>query len=212
MKSKSLQTLYAYWNELRAGRIAPRRLEIEPSRIVTILAETFMLERADSKTFIFRLAGSRLCDLFGAELRGSDFLEGWTKEDRACIERVLAGVCAQGGAGVLTVEAGAEPRRRLELEVLLLPLLHSDDTVCRIIGAMSTTAQPHWLETQRLTCRRLIQHELIWPDGRPHDVIARGGHPAPFQPAQSDGRVVRSEHRQFRVFEGGRSDPKNQKS
>jgi len=33
----SLQTLYSYWNEVRRGRIAPQRLEIEPSRIAAIL-------------------------------------------------------------------------------------------------------------------------------------------------------------------------------
>ena len=48
MKQRTIQTLYAYWNELRAGRIAPRRLEIEPSRISSILPETFMLERTDA--------------------------------------------------------------------------------------------------------------------------------------------------------------------
>jgi len=30
MKQKTVQTLYAYWNEIRAGRLAPKRLEIEP--------------------------------------------------------------------------------------------------------------------------------------------------------------------------------------
>ena len=44
----SLQTLYSYWNEVRAGRLAPQRLEIEPSRIAGVLAETFMLERVDA--------------------------------------------------------------------------------------------------------------------------------------------------------------------
>jgi hypothetical protein len=211
MKPRSLQTLYTYWNELRAGRIAPRRLEIEPARITAILAETFMLERADAKSFPYRLAGSRLCDLFGMELRGSDFLDEWSQEDRIAVADLLASVCMQGGVAVLTIEAGAEARQRLELEVLLLPLLHSDNTVGRVIGAMSTTWQPHWLTTQRLSHRRLVKHELIWPDGRPHAFIARSGHQAPFHHAHRDMRVVTSEHRQFRVFDGGRTDPKNHK-
>jgi hypothetical protein len=211
MTQRSLQTLYAYWNELRAGRIAPRRLEIEPSRIAAILAETFMLERTDAKSFPYRLAGSRLCDLFGMELRGSDFLDGWNEEDRTTLEHLLASVCLQGGAAVLTLEAGAEARQRLELEVLLLPLMHSDNTVGRVIGAMSATSQPHWLTTQRLTRRRLCKHELIWPDGRPHVFIARSGHQAPFHNTQRETRIVQSEHRRFRVLDGGRSDPKNQK-
>ena len=37
MKQTTIQTLYAYWDGVRAGRIAPRRLEIEPARIAAIL-------------------------------------------------------------------------------------------------------------------------------------------------------------------------------
>jgi hypothetical protein len=68
MKQRTVQTLYGYWNALRAGRIAPRRLEIEPSRIGSILSETFMLERTDPATCRYRLAGTRLCEIFGFEL------------------------------------------------------------------------------------------------------------------------------------------------
>ena len=50
MKQRTLETLYGYWNEVRAGRLA-QRLEIEPSRIAAILAETFMLERIDARTY-----------------------------------------------------------------------------------------------------------------------------------------------------------------
>ena len=93
MKQRSLQILYKYWNGVRAGRIAPRRLEIEPARIAGILAETFMLERITAAEFQFRLAGSRLCELFGSELRGTDFLDGWNAADRDLLERQLAAVC-----------------------------------------------------------------------------------------------------------------------
>ena len=87
MKQRTLQTLYGYWNEARAGRLAPLRLEIEPSRIAGILAETFMLERMDAATYQYRLAGTRLCELFGSELRGMNFLDNWSEADRAVLER-----------------------------------------------------------------------------------------------------------------------------
>src|SRR6185295_12220787 len=83
LMQRSIQTLFNYWDQLRAGRIAPNRLEIEPSRIADILAETFMLERIDARTYQFRLAGTRLCELFGSELRGKNFLEGWSEQDRS---------------------------------------------------------------------------------------------------------------------------------
>jgi hypothetical protein len=211
MKQRTLFTLYSYWNEVRAGRLAPRRLEIEPSRIAGILAETFMLERVDQATYPYRLAGTRLCELMGRELRGTNFTAGWRQEDRATIERLLASVCDQGAAVTLTADAGKDARHPLEVETILLPLLHSGSTVGRIIGATSTTSTPHWLQGDvALTCR-LVRHELAWPDGRPHAVIERSGKPAPFLQAPAKSRIADAMRRQFRVLDGGRSGTKSGK-
>lgn len=203
MKQKTLQTLYRYWNEVRAGRLAPQRLEIEPSSIAGILSETFMLERVDAATFNYRLAGTRLCELFGAELRGSNFLEGWNARDRILLDRLLAAVCSQGAAAHLTFEAGADVRSRAEIDAILLPLLHGGNTIGRVIGAMSPTSQPDWLERTTLHGRRLLRQEVIWPDGRPYSLIAKSRNQTPLAPAMSGLRIVKSDRRQFRVLDGG---------
>jgi len=205
MKQRTVQTLYAYWNELRAGRIAPRRLEIEPSRISSILAETFMLERTDAVTYRYRLAGTRLCEIFGAELRGTNLLDGWSKTDCANVMQSLASTCKHGAVTLLDLEAGADSMRRVRIEAILLPLMHADNTIGRVIGAMAVTSSPHWLGHERLVEKRLVRHELIWPDGRPHSVIERASQQAPFQAATPKGRLVTHERRRFRILDGGRS-------
>lgn len=205
MKQRTTQTLYAYWNDLRAGRAAPRRLEIEPSRIASILPETFMLERTDAAGYQFRLAGTRLCEIFGAELRGTSILAGWSNSDRAAVADRLASTCGQGAATLLTIEAGADAARRVQLEVIMLPLMHANNTMDRVIGAMSLLTSPHWLGYEHLTAKRLIDHDLIWPDGRPRSIMERTGREAPFRAApMTSSRMVRSERRLFRVFDGGR--------
>jgi hypothetical protein len=161
MKQRTVQTLYAYWNELRAGRIAPRRLEIEPSRISSILAETFMLERTDASTYRYRLAGTRLYEIFGAELRGTNLLDGWSKADRASVMHSLAATCEQGAVTLLDLEAGADAARRIRIEAILLPLMHADNTIGRVIGAMAVTNSPHWLGHERLVEKRLVGHDLL---------------------------------------------------
>ena len=205
MKQKTTQTLYAYWNDLRAGRTAPRRLEIEPSRIGSILPETFMLERTGPSSYHYRLAGTRLCEIFGTELRGTNLLEGWTASDRATIAGNLISTCEQGAATLLTIEAGSDAVRRVQLEVIMLPLMHANNTMERVIGAMSVLSSPHWLGYERLTVKRLIDHDLIWPDGRPRSIIDRTGKEAPFRPAPPAMRMVKSDRRLFRVFDGGRN-------
>src|SRR5512145_440828 len=111
MQQRTLQILYAYWNGLRAGRIAPARLEIDPSRIGAILPEILLLERVDADTYCFRLAGTRLCEIFGSELRGSNLLDGWPAADRTALARALTLTCEQGAATHLVIEGSASSTR-----------------------------------------------------------------------------------------------------
>ena len=213
MQQKTLQTLYGYWNEVRAGRLAPQRLEIEPSRIAGILSETFMLERIDAATYQYRLAGTRLCEMFGSELRGRNFLDGWSEADRQLIGRDLVTVCEHGAVAVLGLEGSSgDSRHRVELEAVLLPLVHAGQKIGRIIGAICATSAPHWLGSAPLLSRHLRRHEVIWPDGRPHSVVERLSKQAPFQPERAHARIVRTDRRQFRVFDGGRAPGKYDKS
>ncbi len=206
MKQRTLLTLYGYWNQVRAGRMAPRRLEIEPSRIAGILAETFMLERVDQSTYPYRLAGTRLCELLGKELRGTNFLGSWNQDDRPTLERLLASVCDQGAVVILTADSGTDARHRVETETILLPLLHAGSTVGRIIGATSAASTPHWLQGEGAVKHRLLRHELVWPDGRPHSVIERSGKQAPFLAQSPNARAANALRRQFRVVNGGRGE------
>jgi hypothetical protein len=208
----SLQTLYRYWNEVRAGRLAPQRLDIEPSRIAEILAQTFMLELVDPGTYPFRLAGTQLCDTFGSELRGKNFLDGWGEADRRAIEDCLATITEQGAAAHLILEGSVDARHRVELEANLLPLLHAGK-ITRIIGAMSARSAPHWLGSEPLRSRRLTQHRLVWPDGSPHvTVMLPHASLAPPLPQLATGEsTVKAEQRRFRVLEGGRATGKYDK-
>jgi hypothetical protein len=207
----SLQTLYSYWNEVRAGRIAPQRLEIEPSRISAILSQTFMLEVLKAGTYPYRLAGTRLCEMFGSELRGKNFLDGWREEDRRGLESRLATIGARGAVAHLTLEGILDARHRVELEINLLPLLHGG-TITRIIGAVHVTSAPHWLGSEPLRNLRVKQHRLVWPDGRPHSSALRPGSQGPFATLPiPDARATKADQRRFRIVEGGRASGKHDK-
>ena len=204
MKQRTLQILYSYWDGLRAGRIAPLRLEIDPARVGSILPEIFLLERMDAATYSYRLAGTRLCEIFGAELRGTNILDGWSASDRAILAGQLKLTCEQGAATLLTMEASADSARRVELEAIFLPLMHADNLTGRVIGAMSPMSSPHWLGHNRLIERRLVNHELIWPDGRPLADAASAGQP--FAPTTHPSSLAKGDRRVFRVLDGGRKE------
>ena len=98
MKHNTSKALFAYWDSVRGHRMAPQRFEIDPSKISAILPYTFILERRDAETFSFRLAGTRMCDVFGYELRGTNFLDGWETIDRLPLLRQFSTLTRQGTA------------------------------------------------------------------------------------------------------------------
>ncbi len=207
MKSKTSQLLYAYWNEVRSGRLAPRRFEIEPSRITPILPETFILERLDVECFRFRLAGTRICDDFGTEFRGTNFLDGWNTDDRITLQRHLEVMTQQGGVGLIIFDVRTPAGGVQTFECVLLPLIHTRDTIDRFLGAMTRLEEHAKIGDERLAMRRLRHSEVIWPDGRPHSVVASLHRQVPFLPHVRNARIVRSDRRQFRVYDGGLSKP-----
>ena len=148
MKEKTSQILFDYWNEVRGDRIAPRRFEIEPSRIASILPETFILEREARHQHRFRLAGTKVCEQFGREFRGMNILDLFTGIDREPVDRVLETVTAEGAVGVISLDAIEKQGRKVTLELLLLPLVHTGETVTRILGSIATNYPASWLGHQ----------------------------------------------------------------
>ena len=74
----------------------------------------------------------------------------------------------------------------------------------RVIGAMSAIASPHWLGHDHLRDKRLVRHELIWPDGRPHSGIEAADPQVPLLSAGRASGVMKGDRRGFRVLDGGR--------
>ena len=75
MKHAASRELYTYWQALRGRRPAPQRAEIEPGAIRHVLSEAFIVALDRGAGYPFRLAGTRVCALFGRELKGESFLE-----------------------------------------------------------------------------------------------------------------------------------------
>lgn len=167
MKHTTSRMLYAYWNEIRGVRVAPRRLEIDPTRLAAILPEIFILERVSADTYLFRLAGTRLCAQFGAEFRGLEFLSLWPDADRAALQHRLSVITAQGGAVVFTMEARSSTGKVATFEAIVLPLIHVRQSVDRFLGAMSALAAPAWLGAEPLATWTLIKHANLWTGQTP---------------------------------------------
>src|SRR5882757_4769941 len=122
MKHPSIRHLFDYWNGRRGRRVAPARSDIDPRAIRHVLADTFILSGDPRRGYQFRLAGTRVCSLFGRELKGEAFLDLWSLASRDEVGTMLATV-ADEAVGVVVDAAGMSAAgATLSLELLLLPL------------------------------------------------------------------------------------------
>src|SRR5579871_1860709 len=168
MKHATSRELYDYWERLRRGRPAPLRSDVEPSDIRRILADTFILEVGGRETYTIRLAGTRICALYGREIKATSFLDLWAPDDRQAIATLAAAVSVDAAAAVLSLE-GATPRGRVvACELLLLPLRHGKSGYDRILGSLAPHERPHWIGSEPVTSQSVTSLRLIWPDERPH--------------------------------------------
>jgi len=205
MRQLTTRLLYEYWNGVRGERMAPTRFEIEPSRMSPVLFETFILERTPKGEFIFRLAGTRVCDQFGRELRGSDFLS-LVGSDHKAIARALSTVTNAGAVLLLEIEGETVHSRTSQFEVLVLPLMHPTTEVTRYLGTISAVDPEPWLGSEPLERSWLISQELVWPSGEPYAFASDNDRQLPFSPELAAARIVKSARRQFRILDGGRKE------
>jgi hypothetical protein len=205
MNSRSSTTLYDYWNEVRGDRVAPRRFEIEPARLAAILPDAFILERSGELDIRYRLAGTRIQEQFGFELRGSSFFDGFSSPDRSRLEAHMRRMVREGGGALLELDSISVSQRGVRHECLILPLVHMRDTVDRFVGVLTALTMPEWLGDEPLVARSVVREQAIIPGGVDANTMA-----LPLPPALEcnvrAARVVRSERRQFRVYDGGLAD------
>jgi len=192
MKHPANRDLFAHWNEQRGRRIAPDRGDIAPGAIRHVLADAFFL-LADA-SYPFRLAGTRLCALFGRELKGESFLELWETPAQM---RELVDAVASEKIG-LVAQASGRTAEGVPLvpafELLLLPLTQHGHIEARILGALAPLSRPPWLGISTIKALKLGQFRHIGP------AVERAA-PAPLVAGKASR--LRSG---FSVYQGGRTE------
>jgi hypothetical protein len=145
MKHAASRELYAYWQELRGRRPAPERSEIEPGAIRQVLSDAFILALDHRAGYPFRLAGTRVCALFGRELKGHSFAALWDDESQQAIRDLLAILTDEWVGTVAGASAQTRSGASVELELLLLPLSSGRPSLARSIGVLAPLKTPKTL-------------------------------------------------------------------
>ncbi|MDW6022718.1 PAS domain-containing protein [Mesorhizobium sp. BAC0120] len=209
MKLDGSIALFQYWNRLRAGRPAPKRSEIEPADIKTLLADTFILEKDARGEAVFRLAGTRLCATYGRELKGFTFASLWKEKDQRMVQRLAYGAFDAKSVVVIRYRGMSRAGRFIDFELIMLPLDGGFEHP-RCLGVVSSFEKPFWLGADAIIESAIDTVRVIDPDREPFFL---GNRPAiavpPLAPSQialtqgpSRGRRIRH----LIVLEGGREN------
>jgi hypothetical protein len=194
MKHPSTRELFDYWNARRGRRLAPERDDIEPSHIRRILADTFIFAFDEGKGHPFRLAGTRVCALFGRELKGEAFMRLWAAESRALVRDLVTAVAEESVGVIAGASAVSHDGSALDLELLTLPLVHRSRTDVRVLGALTPAEAPNWVGSS-------VLHDLVLGTLRYVGLAVRLSAPPHLSPLPN-GQVRHG----LVVYEGGNRD------
>jgi hypothetical protein len=145
LKHPFTQELHAYWTERRGERRAPERADIDPAAIRRILGDSLVLSCDAGEVPQFRVAGTRLCALFGRELRGEPFASIWDADSAVAVGDIVRIAACEGVGVVAGASAHASEDLDADLEMLLLPLMHGGRIGTRLIGSLAPLTRPFWL-------------------------------------------------------------------
>jgi hypothetical protein len=204
--------LFQYWNRLRDGRPAPRRTEVEPADIKTLLADTFILEKDTRGAAVFRLAGTRLCAIYGRELKGFSFPSLWREKDQRLMARLIHGVFRQKSVLLLGYEGFSRSGRSNRFELLALPL-DGGAAHPRCLGLITAAEKPFWLGADPITDALIDSIRVIDPDREPMFLANRPAINVPsLAPADLGAPETMTEYGRMRrirhlvVLDGGRDE------
>jgi hypothetical protein len=191
MKHAATRMIYAYWDLLRGARAAPERGEIEPGEIRHFLGDTFILELAPGAPSTIRLAGTRICALFGRELKGHAFEDLWAANESGDPNALLEPVVSETAPVVAGLVGRTEHGDRVNLEMILLPLRHGGKPHARVLGAVAPLMVPTWIGLHPVESLATLSMRVMPP------TRAAKAPPDPSEPA------TRSPP-QLKVYQGGR--------
>jgi len=142
MKHPSNREFFAYWNDRRGQARAPERCDIEPAAVRELLGDIFVLSCDAESGFPFRMAGTRLCALLGADVKHKSFPAYFAPASRREIEEITTVVCEEALPAIAGVKAPAPDGSTAHFELLLLPFATHAHEPISLTGLLAPFEMP----------------------------------------------------------------------
>jgi hypothetical protein len=163
MRNAGTIELFRYWNHIRDGQPAPKRTQIEPIDIRTYLADTFILEQGLRREVTFRLAGTRVCAIYGRELKDYSFFGLFSLGDMGLAKRLINACFLDKTVSVIGFDGITKSKKVAAFEGIFMPLAGPGESE-RIFGAIFSDSKPFWLGAEPVAESRITSVRIIDPD------------------------------------------------
>jgi len=178
MKHPVSREFFTYWDRKRGDACAPDRSDIEPSGLRELLADIFVLSYDATAGYPFRVAGTRVCALFGRDVKDQSFPALFGRRHRRDVEEIIAAVAEEMLPAVAGITATSPQGATTHLELLLLPFNSRAHTPISMTGVLAPFETDHRgaVGELQLTSWRYIHPppERIVPRALRKLAIARG--------------------------------------
>lgn len=189
------RALFRYWEAVRGEMSAPPRDWLDLQKIRTLVPYLFMIERKPGKGFIWRLAGTRVCELWGMELTGKPALAQGDRFERETVNRLLDGVVDTHQPFVLRFRLNSASGLNVAAEFVGVPLRARHGEATYVFGVIMPFREVSWPRHDRITTFELSAARTIWTEPVPGARIIPPARPASANSAQA-----------FQIINGGRAD------
>ena len=133
---KAFKVLFDHWLDMREGDSIPRKSDINPMKIHSVLPEIAIMERIDQDAVVYRLAGTELAERSGFDVTGLNTLETFPVNARKAINEAYLKVAKKPCAAYHKVIMTFENDMQSELECFYLPLCNDDGEASYLITLM----------------------------------------------------------------------------
>lgn len=136
----------AYWQALRQGDDVPNRSQVDPRGLENILSQTFIVERIAPGIARFRLAGQKVNEMAGMEVRGMPLSAFFTPDARKQLSAAMEHMFEAPAIVELSLQTESTRNHGArEAHILLLPLRSDLGDISRALGVFVSEGNPNGL-------------------------------------------------------------------
>lgn len=157
--------LFSHWESLRAERAYPTREEFTFEPIKDLLPDLLILDRDHLRnSYRYRLAGSRVCGMFGKNLTSSDALSNWESFEKNIIAKQLNAAFVQFQPSLIRMRLTTDTGQIVAVEFIALPIQLRGSDRMQLVGGMFAFRDSRNLGHSAIVAQELASARMIWTE------------------------------------------------